>query len=163
MSDIGMVCLDSEMGAMETNNELLGYNGNMFDGNITNDDSTQTNDDEENDLSDYCNLNDQDSNVSRNSHHNHVDVLTSKKMSTEHQEPQQVTSTACILPSTNKLEEQPIVMECNKVSTCSSEAIITTEESVSSCITEDDNVPVLEEVISDIQCDLAGEFEVCDI
>ena len=155
------VCLDSGgLDAVEADDVLLGYNGNVFDGNITNDDTTQTNDEEN-----VCNFDDQGSSVPKDLSDVATNALITKKMITNQlfiQEPQQVTSAACTLP-TNKLEEQSIMMEYEEKPTCSSEAVITTEEIVSSCITEDDNVPVLEEVISGIQCDLAGAIGICDI
>ena len=165
---MGMVCLDSKMGAMETNNELLRYNGNEFDGNIINDDKTQTKDDE-NDSSN-CEVpstandfDDRDPSVSMSPNNDAMNILSIMEMSTNQlfiQKPQCVTVASCTLPTTNKLQNQPIKMECEEVTICSSEAVITTEEIVSHCITEDDNVLVLKEEISDVQCDLAGEFGV---
>jgi len=76
---MGIVRLDTEMDAMETNNELLGYNGNMFDGNVTNDDTTQTNDDEENDSFNCevpCTANNLDSSVPRSLNNGAISFVT---------------------------------------------------------------------------------------
>jgi len=101
----------------------------------------------------------QGSTVPMNPSNKDINTLSSKEMSDNHsltQEPQHVI---CTLPTTKRLE-QSIVMECKEEQTCSSEIVITTEEIVSHCITEGDNVLVLKEEISDVQCDLAGEFGV---
>ena len=68
-------------------------------------------------------------------------------MSDNHSLTQHMTSTICTLPATctNKSEEHSIMMECKE---CSSKAVITTKD---------------EEVISDVQSNVAGEFRVCDI
>ena len=55
-----------ELDAVEVSNELLGYNGYVFDGHITNDDTTQINDDEENNKIPYTpdnNLEEQGSDI----------------------------------------------------------------------------------------------------
>jgi len=155
VTDIGM---DSEMGVMEINNELINYSVNEFDGNITNVDTIQTKENNSSNCevpSTANDFDDQSSGVPRSPNSVAINVPSVLEMITDQlfiQEPQLVTSAACTLPTTNKLKEQSTMMECKEAPTCSSEAV----EIVSSCITEDDIVPVLEEMISDIQCYFAG-------
>ena len=84
----------------------------------------------------------QGSTVPMNPSNKDINTLSSKEMSDNHSLPQHVV---CTLPTTNKLEEQSIVMECKEEQTCSSEIVITTEDVV----------------ISDILSDAVGKFGVC--
>ena len=142
---MGKVCLEAD-------NELLGYyyllNGSKLD---ENDCTTQTNDDEENDLSMYEMPHNLEEQHPRDLIDGSKHVLSTKELSTDHS--QGVTSATCTMSSTNK---QPTMMEYKEDEpTCSS---ATSEV----CLGKDITFPssVFDE---DIQSNVAGELEFTDI